>query len=81
MDLYGHPMAVYLDRDNLNVLQVFKALFFPMQGFWNLMIFIYDKAYLIYRDDGYQSYWKIVKIVLFHPDKAPEIILPDSLKI
>ena len=75
------PVAAKVDHDSLNIIQVFKSIFMPMQGFWNLIIFIYDKAYLIYHDDEYQSYWKIVKIVLFHPDKAPEIILPDSLKI
>lgn len=75
------PMAVYLDRDTLNIIQVFKSIFFPMQGFWNLIIFIYDKAYLLHHDNEYQGFGKVVKIVLFHPAKAPEIILPDSLTI
>ena len=73
------PMAVYLDRETLNIVQVFKAIFFPMQGFWNLIIFIYDKAYLLYQDDEDRGCWEILKTVLFRPYTVSDIILPDSL--
>jgi len=73
------PMAVYLDRETFNIVQVFKAIFFPMQGFWNLIIFIYDKAYLLYQDDEDRGCWEILKTVLFRPETVSDIILPDSL--
>lgn len=75
------PMAVVMDRKSYDVIQLFKSIFFPMQGFWNLIIFIYDKAYLLRHDDKCQGYWQRVKIVLFHPAKVLDIVLPDSLVI
>lgn len=38
------PIVVDADRESYNAIQVFKSIFFPMQGFWNLIIFTYDKA-------------------------------------
>jgi hypothetical protein len=75
------PMAVVMDRKSYDVIQLFKSIFFPMQGFWNLIIFVYDKVYLLHQDDKYQGYWQRVKIVLFHPAKVLDIVLPDSLVI
>jgi hypothetical protein len=36
---------------------------------------------LLYEDNEKRGYWQIVKIVLFCPDKVPDIVLPDSLVI
>lgn len=75
------PVVADLDRKSYNIIQILKSIFFPMQGLWNLIIFIYDKAYLLYQDNEKRSYWQIVKIVLFNPDKVSDIVLPDSLVV
>jgi hypothetical protein len=66
------------DQPLPKVILVLKSIFFPMQGFWNLIIFVYDKAYLVYQSDTYEGFWKTITIILFHPAKAPDIILPST---
>jgi hypothetical protein len=75
------PMLAQLDRGDMNVLQVFKLIFFPLQGFWNLIIFLYDKAYLAGRGEGNDGIWKTIKTVLFHPARVPDIVLPSAFMI
>jgi hypothetical protein len=73
------PLVVDIkSRETFNILQVFRSFFFPMKGVWNLIIFVYDKSYLVYRGDDYEGCWKTIKIVLFRPSHSTGIILPDS---
>lgn len=69
------------ERDVPDFIMIGKAILFPMQGFWNLFIFLYDKAYLVYQNDDrrHGSVWEAIKIILLDPDAASGIILPASL--
>ena len=66
------------DQGSVDVIQGFKSFLFPLQGFWNLIIFVYDKAYSAHRNDRSMSLWSIIKGVLFYPPQAHEIILPSE---
>jgi hypothetical protein len=61
-------------------MMAFKSIFFPMQGFWNLLIFLYDKAYLV-RHSGAQkkSCYEAIRIILLYPPDAVEISIPASV--
>jgi hypothetical protein len=54
---------------------VLNAIFFPLQGFWNFFIFIYDKAYLVrHTDEECKTFWKAVKKILLRPDDTPTMM-------
>jgi hypothetical protein len=72
------PISSNLDQESIDVLLAFKSVLYPMQGFWNLIIFVYDKAYLAHRNDRNMALWAIIKCVLFYPPQTPELILPSA---
>jgi hypothetical protein len=74
------PGVFTSDPENMNKLLVFKSIFFPSQGIWNLIIFVYDKAYMLYQSDRYEGFWKTINIVLCRPYLIPEFVLPESLE-
>jgi hypothetical protein len=53
------------------------AVLFPLQGFWNMSIFIYDKAYLVRHSGSNESmtWWKAIHFVLYSPSEIPEFVL------
>jgi hypothetical protein len=68
------------DASGIDAMMVLKSIFFPMQGFWNLLIFLYDKAWLVRHNGPIQkSVWETVKTILLYPPDTPEISLPASL--
>jgi hypothetical protein len=73
------PMVTNVDKEATKILLVMKSILFPMQGFWNLIIFVYDKSYLVHHSVEKKTCFTIIKIVLFKPTEAPEIILPSRL--
>jgi hypothetical protein len=68
------------DASGIDAMMVLQSIFLPMQGFWNLLIFLYDKAWLV-RHSGpiNKSVWETVKTILLYPPDTPEISLPVSL--
>ena len=52
-----------------------NAAFFPMQGFWNMIIFAYDKVYLVYQMNECDTYWNALKIVLLAPDQIRDLVI------
>jgi hypothetical protein len=52
-----------------------NSILFPLQGFWNLFIFLYDKTYLIRARNPNTSFWAAVKMILFHPTDVPVLIM------
>jgi hypothetical protein len=48
-----------------------NSVLFPLQGFWNLLIFLYDKSYLIRQEskDEEISFWQMIKRVITTPEK------------
>lgn len=51
------------------------SFFFPLQGFWNMAIFVYDKAHFLYHSDVCDSWWGAIKIVFVSPNHIPSILL------
>jgi hypothetical protein len=52
-----------------------NCILFPLQGFWNLLIFLYDKTYLIRKGNKQISYWQATKMLITSPSKAPGVFL------
>jgi hypothetical protein len=70
-----------LDENTKNVMLYFRVIFRPIQGLWNLIIFVYDKAYVVYHNNNDKGYWSAIKNVLVHPETASSIIiLPSSFE-
>ena len=61
------PSIFTSDPEITNKLLVFKSILVPLQGFWNLIIFVYDKAYMVYQSDRYEGFWKTFNIVMCRP--------------
>ena len=68
------------DQRSIDVIMVFRSILYPILGFWNLIIFIYDKAYLARQNDKSIAIWKIIRDILFYPPQALEIILPSGFR-
>ena len=70
-----------MDENTKNLMLYFRTIFRPIQGLWNLIIFVYDKAYVVYHNNNDKGYWSAIKSVLVHPATASSIIiLPSSLE-
>lgn len=58
------------------IMDALNATFFPMQGFWNMIIFIYDKTYFVYQiNNDCDSHWKAIKMVFNAPDQIQDVII------
>ena len=51
------------------------SVFFPLQGFWNMAIFVYDKAHLVYHSEVCDSWCDAIKTVFVTADQIPSILL------
>ena len=59
-------------------LDAINSVLFPLQGFWNMLIFLYDKTYLIRQHDKNGrdiSFWAVFKQVLASPSDTPTFVL------
>ena len=56
-------------------MEVAKVVLFPMQGCWNLIIFVFDKVFLVRCTDGNEHLWDALKCVFLHPEDTPRIVL------
>lgn len=74
------PIMLNLDASGIDLMMAFKSIFFPMQGFWNLLIFLYDKAYLV-RHSGAErkSCCEAIRMILLYSPDAVEISIPASV--
>ena len=43
--------SIHYIHANVLAVKVLNAIFFPLQGFWNLLIFLYDKAFHLRQRD------------------------------
>lgn len=66
---------IYMEESDRNVIDAIKVVLFPMQGFWNLIIFIYDKAYNIKVTDETKTWIQSLKVALLSPSQTPNIVL------
>jgi hypothetical protein len=72
------PMAVTLGRSSSKTVMWFdglKTVLFPLQGFWNLIIFVFDKAYIIRLTTDSRSWCQAVKKALQSPEQTSEVHL------
>lgn len=56
-------------------MDVGAAILFPLQGFWNMIIFVYDKAHSVYQTDACDNLHDAVKVVFFSPSKIPCLLI------
>ena len=61
-------------------LDAINSVLFPLQGFWNLLIFLYDKTYLIRQRDRRSSstrisLWQAFKQILASPSDTPTFVV------
>jgi hypothetical protein len=73
-------LFLLLSYDNLSYNKdIGVAVLFPLQGFWNVIIFVFDKAYLV-RQSGAShevsaTWWIAIKTVLRSPSEIPPLVL------
>jgi hypothetical protein len=51
-----------------------NSFLFPLQGLWNLLIFMFDKTYLVRRNNEGVTFYQAVKRILSSPFDAPDIV-------
>jgi hypothetical protein len=68
-------LCILFGYDTTTFMEISKAVLLPLQGFWNMIIFVYDKAYLVRQVDPCKSWWQAVKNVLFCPNETPVAFL------
>ena len=57
-------------------IQVLKVIFQPLQGFFNMLIFIYHEVSQVRRvDKDLYSTWDALKVVFCQPRNIPEIVI------
>jgi hypothetical protein len=60
-------------------LAALRLLFQPLQGLFNLIIFVYHKVYMILRSDEDMTVAEALDIVFLHPDKMDDLVLVQNL--
>lgn len=71
---YVHPSDRIFYSGN-NVVQCLKLVFFPLQGFYNMCIFLYLKVYHIQRMDSEITNMEAVRIVFTDPGCVPQVLI------
>ena len=57
------------------VLHKLSILFLGLQGFWNMIIFLHQKTYLVLKYDENANFWKALKTVLVAPNDVPAVYI------
>lgn len=65
----------FVHFDTQSFVYIANAVLFPLTGFWNLLIFVLDKAYLVRQSEELDSFWEASKIVLFSPHNIPSFVV------
>lgn len=58
--------------ENVDALSVLSLVFWPLQGFFNALIFIYQKVHNIQRCDSSVTFLQALRFVFLNPDELPE---------
>jgi hypothetical protein len=56
-------------------LDIADSILFPLQGFWNLFVFLIDKAYHLRQIDESMTFMQSARKVLFSPSDVPALVL------
>jgi hypothetical protein len=64
------------DKDSPKWMDITESILIPIQGLWNMLIFVYIKLVLIREaNHSIDSNWKALKTLLKNPDVVPDMIL------
>ena len=64
------------NQDSPKWMDILESILIPMQGLWNMLIFVYIKISLIREaDHSIDSNWKALKTLLKNPDVVPDMVL------
>ena len=55
-------------------LDAINCIIFPLQGFWNLIFFFYDKTYIIRQSDCHMSFIDAAKQIVASPSKVQSVL-------
>jgi len=55
-------------------LDAINCVLFPLQGLWNLIIFLYDKTYILRLNDTSITFWQAAVQVIKSPPDTPDVI-------
>lgn len=68
-------LSVELSISSMEI-DAINSVLFPLQGFWNLLIFLYDKSYLIRQEScDNLSFWQAIMKIITAPTEIPVISL------
>jgi len=60
-------ITIWTQHNPSKILLILSAIFYPLQGFWNFLIFARPKANTILKHSPDKSYFWAVQMVIFHP--------------
>ena len=69
------PMMIPQGALTTKIFNICKTVLFPLSGFWNLMIFLYDKVQLVIMSTNDNNVWQAIKTVILSPADVPVLIL------
>jgi len=73
---------VYFAEEPSDTILVLRSIFYPLQGFFNLFIFVYHKVQNLRRADEDLKFAEALGIVFLHPDEiATSILQMDNLDV
>ena len=58
-------------------LDAINSVLFPLQGFWNFLIFLYDKTYILRQSGSRVSFFDAAKQVVGSPSKVQSVLFYD----
>ena len=67
----------HFDKDQGNDTTIFalQCVFRNLQGFWNMIIFVHLKTYLVLKHKDGATVWTALKIVIIKPRDVPEVYI------
>jgi len=68
-------IPVWIENSDDTVFYALKIFLINFQGFWNMIIFLHQKTYLVLKYDDSASFWKALKTVLVTPKDVPEVYI------
>ena len=72
---------IYIATQNNNIFSVLTLIFWPLQGFFNALIFIHNKVYNIKQHGKSITTCDALNLIFIHPGKMPEIYLSDLRRV
>ena len=70
--IFTHLSAAF-DIDSIE-LDAIDSVLFPLQGFWNLLIFLYDKTFILRQSGSHVSFVDAANQVVGSPSKEQSVL-------